>query len=187
MCVVHAAISVCIDMRSWPMHTVVSLEEGMLAEDNSLRLRLTLSLTGGRRWDKRHRQRNTAGSWLCWLKYVIRTSMNAWIISSILTNRASDRYSEHSKREYHETHKDSCDWHDWEFVFQKRLDQERWLMHSVCQLEPPRQHNPAVRPTLSCSIYHLCPLACIAYTSVLVNLWDPNHVFWYLSEYCWVD
>ena len=26
--------------------------------------------------------------------------MNTWIISSIITNRASDRYSEHSKREY---------------------------------------------------------------------------------------
>ena len=76
-------------------------------------LRLTLSLTEGRRWDKRHRQRSTAGSWLCWLKYVIRTSMNTWIISSIITNRASDRYSEHSKREYHEPHKDSWDWQDW--------------------------------------------------------------------------
>ena len=28
-------------------------------------LGLTLSLTEGRRWDKRHRQRSTAGSWLC--------------------------------------------------------------------------------------------------------------------------
>jgi len=60
-------------------------------------LRLSLSLTEGRRWDKRHRQRSTAGSLLCWLKYVIRTSMNTWIISSIITNRASDRYFEHSK------------------------------------------------------------------------------------------
>jgi len=76
-------------------------------------LRLTLSLTEGRRWDKRHRQRGTAGSWICWLKYVIRTSMNTWIISSIITNRASDHYSKHSKREYHEPHKDSWDWQDW--------------------------------------------------------------------------
>ena len=30
-----------------------------------------------------------------------------------ITNRASDRYSEHSKREYHEPHKDSWDWQDW--------------------------------------------------------------------------
>ena len=28
-------------------------------------------------------------------------------------NKASDRYSEHSKREYHEPHKDSWDWPDW--------------------------------------------------------------------------
>jgi len=28
---------------------------------------------------------------------------------------------------------------------------------------------------------------CIAYTSVLVNLWDPEHVLWYLYEYCSVD
>ena len=27
----------------------------------------------------------------------------------VITNRASDRYSEHSKREYHEPHKDSWD------------------------------------------------------------------------------
>jgi len=60
-------------------------------------LKLTLSLTEGRRWDKHHTQRSTAGSWLCWLEYVIRTSMNTRIISSIITNRASDRYSEHSK------------------------------------------------------------------------------------------
>jgi len=67
-------------------------------------LGLTLSLTEGRRWDKRHRQRTAAGSWLCWPKYVIHTSLNTWIISSIITNRASDCYSEHSKREYHESH-----------------------------------------------------------------------------------
>ena len=29
------------------------------------------------------------------------------------TNRASDRYFEHSKSEYHEPHKDSWDWQDW--------------------------------------------------------------------------
>jgi hypothetical protein len=28
---------------------------------------------------------------------------------------------------------------------------------------------------------------CIAYTSVLVNLWDPKHVLGYLYEYCSVD
>jgi len=39
----------------------------------------------GADWWKRHRQRSTAGSWLCWLKYVMRTSMNTWIISSIIT------------------------------------------------------------------------------------------------------
>ena len=39
--------------------------------------------------------------------------MNTWIISSIITNRASDRYSKHSKREYHEPHKYSWDWQDW--------------------------------------------------------------------------
>ena len=59
------------------------------------RFRLTLSLTEGRRRDKRHRQRSTAGSWSCWLEYVIRISMNTWSINSIITNRASDRYSEH--------------------------------------------------------------------------------------------
>ena len=79
------------------IHEPLSLEEGTLAEDDSLQIR----------------QRSTAGSWLCWLKYVIRTYMNTWIISSIITNGASDRYSEHSKREYHEPHKDSCDWQDW--------------------------------------------------------------------------
>ena len=35
-----------------------------------------------------------------------------------LTNRASDRYSEHSKREYHEPHKDSCDWQDWGLILE---------------------------------------------------------------------
>jgi len=39
--------------------------------------------------------------------------MNTWIISTIITNRASDRYSKHSKCEYHKPHKDSCDWQDW--------------------------------------------------------------------------
>ena len=39
--------------------------------------------------------------------------MNTWNISSIITNRASNHYSEHSKREYHEPHKDLCDWQDW--------------------------------------------------------------------------
>jgi len=94
----------------------------------------TSSLTEGRRWDKRHRQKSTAGSWLCWLEYVlqcvavccsvlqcvavwleyvIRTSMNTWIISSIITSRASDGCFEHSKREHHEPHKDSWDWQDW--------------------------------------------------------------------------
>ena len=33
-------------------------------------LKLTLSLTEGRRWDKRHRQRSTTGSWLWWLDRV---------------------------------------------------------------------------------------------------------------------
>jgi len=28
---------------------------------------------------------------------------------------------------------------------------------------------------------------CIAYTSVLVKLWDPKHVLGYLYEYCSVD
>jgi len=51
-------------------------------------------------------------------KYVIRTSMNTWIMSSIITNSASDLYSEHSKREYHEPHKDSCDWQDWGLTLQ---------------------------------------------------------------------
>ena len=44
--------------------------------------------------------------------YYVRTSMNTWIVSSIITNRASDRYFEHSKREYHEPHKDSWHWQD---------------------------------------------------------------------------
>jgi len=53
-------------------------------------------------------------SYVLYVTYVtIRASMNTWIISSIITNRASDRYCEHSKREYHEPHKDSYDWQDW--------------------------------------------------------------------------
>jgi len=35
------------------------------------------------------------------------------VCCSVLQVLASDRYSEHSKREYHEPHKDSCDWQDW--------------------------------------------------------------------------
>ena len=31
-----------------------------------------------------------SGSWVCWLKYVIRTSMNIWIISPVITNRVGD-------------------------------------------------------------------------------------------------
>ena len=34
------------------------------------------------------------------------------------TNRASDRYFEHSKREYHEPHKDSWDWQDWRLTLE---------------------------------------------------------------------
>jgi len=100
------------DIKQEIVHTLLLEEYGVSKKWGWLRL--ALSLTEGRRWDKRHMQRSTAGSWLYWLEYVIRTSMNTWIISSIITNhRTSDRYSEHSKREYHEPHKDSCDWQDW--------------------------------------------------------------------------
>ena len=37
----------------------------------------------------------------------------------IITNRASERYSEHSKREYHEPRKDSCDWQDWGLTYKR--------------------------------------------------------------------
>ena len=42
--------------------------------------------------------------WICICIYVC-----TYIHACIITNRASDRYSEHSKREYHEPHKDSWD------------------------------------------------------------------------------
>jgi len=74
------------------IHEPLSLEEGTLAENDS-------GLLGP--WQKGGGEtsaigREAAGSWLCWLEYVIRTSMNTWIISSIITNRANDRYSAHS-------------------------------------------------------------------------------------------
>jgi len=40
------------------------------------------------------------------------------ITRSIITNTVSDRYSEHSQREYHEAHKNSWDWQDWVLILE---------------------------------------------------------------------
>jgi len=74
-------------------HDPVSLEEGALTKA----AHFTLSLWKGRRSGKRNRYSRTAGSWLFWIEYGTRNSMNTWIISSFITHKASDLYSEHSK------------------------------------------------------------------------------------------
>jgi len=90
-------------------HEPSSLEEGTLAEDG-LDLPCLWQKGGG----------ETSGIGRGALRVVDYVDSSMWyvplwilIMSSIITNRASDRYSEHSKREYYEPHKDSWDWQDW--------------------------------------------------------------------------
>jgi len=59
--------------------------------------------------------------------------------------------------------------------------------HSFLHTSPLRAKLATIRVVIVVSIVSGGGEVCIAYTSVLVNLWDPKHVLGYLYEYCSVD
>ena len=82
-------------------HDPIGLEVGALTQA----AHFALSLRKGRRWDKRSRSCRTSGSWLCWLEYVIRPSMNSRIVGSIITTTARSSHVSHVNESCH-----TCEW-----------------------------------------------------------------------------